>query len=976
MATPALSGAEAAVPPTPTVKLTTTAAEPVTAIPPAYPAYPGPAADTPLTAYPGPPTATPLSTPTRRIVPTPFQPPPDPYESNGDSFQPHISADGRIIAFLSAGFLNNDKNSAVSVFVRDQISQTTTLVNVGFGNASPQISVNGAALSANGRTIAYYSFEGDLVPGDEMDCASENDPMMSCEDLFIYDRETGLTERIPLGRGQGLGGDYTLALSADGRYVAYGFTIYDRETGQTETIPTMDDQPPDGYTFAPQFAANGDVAFVSRADNLVPGDEGGFFDVFVWERQTGQLNRISAGNADSGMSSTGEGYWGELAISSDGRYLAYASTASNLTPDPLAECDSYLGYTRICYNIYLHDRETGQTRLITLHSDGDNVNPSLSADGRFLAFSSRATNLTSDALSCAFPTCNQIFRHDTQTSQTTLISRAPGGAPGNHESYRPAISADGRFIAYTSNSDNLVPDDTNNASDIFLYDRESGQTERVSLTDIGPIPDPLPDVDAAALLPRLAFRTVSGESLRQLHLPPYGFRSDDYCQRGPFQWLNNEYLLLFPVTGFDYWYANPAGVQTTQPAVVNLNGGAWAVASPPADGCDLPVWSAALGRLIEAGDGEVRLRDLAGAVTAVYPGSYPLDLAPSGRRLLANMTWIDLDSGETYTFVPKSEKGRIRFPRPAWAADERRFFSCCFEYGDVTTGEHWRRSEIPGFFVGGMDAPRDYLGSASYWVADDSQLLIRPEAITFMGNNNRSVVPLIDPAAQTFEDVTKRLNLPDSVVNCVPNVAPDGRHFWLSCGQHLENDYLFHYPTSYLISLPSFDVITTTGAIDFRGWSANSGFVAYAQLDDEQAHTGTTWLMNMDGRRWQIDDEAARHTHWNPTKPIAAFRFEEAQRVLFVHAVTQTRREIRFDAPIAGLVWQPDGMGAAVWDVACTEQGRCNGRIYLLPNPLNPDSEPIPLTPPLPDVHTVRWSPDGTRLAFVSGTDLYTVEIK
>jgi hypothetical protein len=175
------------------------------------------------------------------------------------------------------------------------------------------------------------------------------------------------------------------------------------------------------------------------------------------------------------------------------------------------------------------------------------------------------------------------------------------------------------------------------------------------------------------------------------------------------------------------------------------------------------------------------------------------------------------------------------------------------------------------------------------------------------------------------------------------------------------------YPISFLVTLPSFDTISVTGSLEFLGWSANGRFLAYTKLTDVEAYTGTTWLMDISGNRRQMVDEAARLAYWHEAKPLVAFRFEDRQRIQFVQMGTEDSRFLVLDAPLAGLVWQPEEGGAALWDE--------NGRVWWLPDPLNPSSEPEPLTPPLPGIHSLRWSPNGRQLAFVSETDLYIIAL-
>jgi Tol biopolymer transport system component len=164
-------------------------------------------------------------------------------------------------------------------------------------------------------------------------------------------------------------------------------------------------------------------------------------------------------------------------ISADGRYVAFFSHASNLVP----------GDTNNTLDVFVHDRLTGQTTRVSVASDGtegngDSFVGSISADGRYVAFASWASNLVPGDTNGR----SDIFVHDRVTGQTTRVSVASDGTEGNGDSWGcPSISADGRYVAFASWASNLVPGDTNGRSDIFVHDRVTGQTTRVSVASDG-----------------------------------------------------------------------------------------------------------------------------------------------------------------------------------------------------------------------------------------------------------------------------------------------------------------------------------------------------------------------------------------------------------------------------------------------------------------------------------------------------------
>jgi Tol biopolymer transport system component len=280
------------------------------------------------------------------------------------------------------------------------------------------------------------------------------------------------------------------SISADGRYVAFesqatnlvsndtnGFWdvfVHDTQTGQTIRVSVASDGTEgNGNSVFPSISADGRyVAFTSRATNLVEGDTNGFADIFVHDTQTGQTIRVSV--ASDGTE--GNSFSLVPSISADGRYVAFESHATNLVA----------GDTNDLQDIFVHDTQTGQTIRVSVASDGtesDNrsFGASTSADGRYVAFYSEATNLVSNDTNGFW----DVFVHDTQTGQTIRVSVASDGTEGNNDSFTAAISADGRYVAFWSYATNLVSDDTNGFADIFVHDTQTGQTIRVSVASDG-----------------------------------------------------------------------------------------------------------------------------------------------------------------------------------------------------------------------------------------------------------------------------------------------------------------------------------------------------------------------------------------------------------------------------------------------------------------------------------------------------------
>jgi Tol biopolymer transport system component len=202
---------------------------------------------------------------------------------------------------------------------------------------------------------------------------------------------------------------------------------------------------------------------------VVAGFTNGLFDVFVRDRMLQVTRRVSVGPGGQQANNTS---W-QPAISADGRFVSFASYATNLVP----------GDTGGLADVFVRDRDAQVTQRVSVGPGGQQTNggnslvPVISAHGRFVAFTSFASNLV------AGDTNNSpdVFVRDREAQGTQRVSVGPGGQQANNDSYSAAISADGRFVAFTSKASNLVAGDTNNARDVFVRDRMLQVTQRVSV---------------------------------------------------------------------------------------------------------------------------------------------------------------------------------------------------------------------------------------------------------------------------------------------------------------------------------------------------------------------------------------------------------------------------------------------------------------------------------------------------------------
>ena len=413
-------------------------------------------------------------------------------QGNGSSQACTISSDGRFVAFYSAAsnLVRDDTNGFIDIFVHDRQTGGTSRVSVASDGTQSNGDSYAPSISADGRFVTFESEAFNLVPGDTN----------GCRDVFVHDRQTGVTTRVSVTSNgtQSTGASGTASLSADGRFVAFrswasnlvpGDTnaysdifVHDRETGVTTRVSVASDGTQgSGESRRPSVSADGRfVAFLSWASNLVPDDTNGAVDVFVAEWRGRSCDQLAAPSltrisvASDGSQSNG--FSARSSISADGRYVAFYSAATNLVLDD----------TNGCFDVFIHDRLMRATTRVSVASDGTQGNdkswhPSISADGRFVAFSSLASNLVPDDTNGV----QDIFVHDRLTGTTTRVSVASDGAQSNGASWFPFISADGRCVAFASEASNLVPDDTNGVQDIFVHDRLTGTTTRVSVASDG-----------------------------------------------------------------------------------------------------------------------------------------------------------------------------------------------------------------------------------------------------------------------------------------------------------------------------------------------------------------------------------------------------------------------------------------------------------------------------------------------------------
>ena len=339
-----------------------------------------------------------------------------------------------------------------------------------------------SAISTDGRYVTYDSGATNLAPGDTN----------SYKDVFLFDTVTALTTRISVDSvgTQATGASEDPAISGDGRYITFtsrasnlvatdtnvadDVFLHDTVTAATTRI-SVDSVGTEGngLSSGAKISADGRyITYSSRATNLVAGDTNAAGDVFLYDTTTAITTRVSVSSA----AVEGNGYSYGQAISDDGHYITYNSAATNLVA----------GDTNAADDVFLYDRIAGTTTRVSVssaavQSNGDSAVPQISGNGRYISYESIATNLVAGDTN-AF---RDIFLYDTATAVTSRISVDSAGAQANLTSLAPQLSDDGRYITYFSDATTLVAGDTNGFRDVFLYDRTTAVTSRISVDDTG-----------------------------------------------------------------------------------------------------------------------------------------------------------------------------------------------------------------------------------------------------------------------------------------------------------------------------------------------------------------------------------------------------------------------------------------------------------------------------------------------------------
>jgi len=472
---------------------------------------------------------------------------------NGESRDPVMTPDGRYVAFVSAAtnLVAGDNNGIPDIFVRDLQSNTTTLVSIGAmstSSTSPTGSSEVPEITPDGRYVAFYSTATNLVPGVTTtgeiyvrDLVAGNTLWASASAYSIFQSVTGSTNEISCN----------FSISTNGQFVAFeactnppsgaaprGIILrYNVQNGLTDVICSNAPVPAESYECIHDLDMTPDgrfVAFVATVENNSLTNTA----IYLWDAQAGSNTLVSL-DQNTGLSANG--VCDSPVVSTNGRYVAFLSAGTDLVTNLLNGQ----------YHVYLRDVQVGTTTLQDVDTNGtgfgvmsvtvpsmnddgsvvafengdDNVvtndgNPdsdvfvreltansaelvsvhdpslpsmtpsggvsgltpySLSANGRYIAYFSDAGNIIPKDMNGY----RDVIVRDLMTGTAVPVSLNTNGVVGDSISTDPAISGNGRYVAFTSSANDLVPNDANNMLDVFMRDLQAGTTTLVSVSTDG-----------------------------------------------------------------------------------------------------------------------------------------------------------------------------------------------------------------------------------------------------------------------------------------------------------------------------------------------------------------------------------------------------------------------------------------------------------------------------------------------------------
>ena len=410
-----------------------------------------------------------------------------------------MTPDGRFTAFVA-----NTSGTSTAIYLWDAQTGTNVLVSAKLDNSGPANGLcESPVVSSNGQFVAFTSSATDLV----------TNILAEGWHVYLRDMQAGVTQLLDAdtnGVGAGVTPTMAPALSADGSVVAFdaanllpdnrhlNYNVFARDltAGATGLIsarqPALSSQTPNGLSGLTPFSVSASgrfVAFYSDADDLVPNDTNGFGDIFVRDLVVGTNILVSV---NTNGSASGDGLSTEPSISSNGQYVVFTSSADNLVP----------GGTN-ARNVFIRDLQAGTTALVSVSTDGvdpgngDSFSPIVSADGRYVLFHSKASNLATGSFGNSI---ENLFFRDLQTGTTYALTSASGGTGVTSASMTP----DGQSVAFIGTAAETL------ATGLFVW---NSQSNALSYTSSPSLPsNPLPFVSISPNGQKLAYLVYQGFS--------------------------------------------------------------------------------------------------------------------------------------------------------------------------------------------------------------------------------------------------------------------------------------------------------------------------------------------------------------------------------------------------------------------------------------------------------------------------------
>lgn len=351
-------------------------------------------------------------------------------EANATSLEPSISSNGKFVAFASdaSNLVSSDTNNKVDIFLKEIKTNKVIRVSVASDGVEANNGSSNPAVSRDGRYITFSSEASNLVDNDTNNTA----------DIFVYDTKLHNIQRIT------------------------------KAHDQSEL---------NGWSSSPEISANGRfITYFSLATNAVPGDDQDYADIFLFDTKYHTTTLIST-SLNKGLANGNSGLSGGPDVSDDGRFVVFESNASNLVP---SDTNGAIN------DVFIRDTTANKTRLVSQtpegnQGDSDSYWPTISGDGRRIAFGSQATNLITNDTNNVWDIYVRDFKHNT----IERVSVTSADQQTNGESHHPDISDNGRYVSYFSAADNIVSGDSNLVWDVFAVDTKKMRTIRASTANDG-----------------------------------------------------------------------------------------------------------------------------------------------------------------------------------------------------------------------------------------------------------------------------------------------------------------------------------------------------------------------------------------------------------------------------------------------------------------------------------------------------------